>query len=550
VGARILDKLKEKIRDEIKQNYPELENFDFLQDLRFNSTPEQAQGDIGLGCFPFAKIYRTSPAKISEKLAANLKLPDFIESVHSEGPYLNFTFSNLWFFQHTLEQILEEGGNYGNSSRLRNQKIMVEYSAPNTNKPQHLGHVRNNSLGMSISFLLEKEGANIIRVNLVNDRGVHICKSMIAYKHWGNGCTPKQKGIKGDHFVGDYYVLFEKKVKEDPSLLDEVYTCLQRWEMGDKPTVELWRRMNGWVYDGFDETYKRLGCKFDKIYYESNTYKLGKVIVNEGLEKGYCRKNEKGEIFIDLSDKGLGEKVLLRADGTSIYITQDIGTAKLKFDDYRMDKSIYVVATEQNYHFQVLFETLKRFQMPFAEKCYHLGYGMVYLPAGKMKSREGTVVDADCLMDELARLAKKEINARNRDITGEDLIEVSDKIGLGALKYYILRVHPQKDINFSPEESINFDGATGPYLQYTHARISSLLRNSDMQPGESPDYALLGNSEEHAILRQFNKFYNRHSVLNAKNRSLILGRTILSKATGIVIKEGLRLLGIDALERM
>ncbi|MCK4967063.1 arginine--tRNA ligase, partial [bacterium] len=474
--------------------------------------------------------------------------------------------------------ILEQGASYGGSDRGRDKKILIEYSAPNTNKPQHLGHVRNNILGMTISNILQKAGGTVTRINLINDRGIHICKSMLAYKKWGSDATPESAGKKGDHFVGEYYVLFEQKVKKDENLINEAQGMLKKWEDGDSETVALWKKMNGWVYDGFSETYKRLGVEFDTTYYESDTYKLGKDIVLKALEEKKCFRNEKGDIVIDLSEKNLGMKVLLRGDGTSIYITQDIGNAKLRFDEYDINSSIYVVASEQNHHFQVLFEILRQFGYEWADKCYHLSYGMVYLPEGKMKSREGTVVDADNLMNELKLLAQEEVKKREREI--DDVDKISEQIGIAAVKYYILKVHPTKDINFNPEESISFEGDTGPYVQYTHARISSLLRKSNEVEDCGPGFSKIGNDEEvevvkHLLLfqrviessaekynpslmaayvielaKRFNKFYHDHSVLNTGDDELMQGRVALSRAVGIVIKEGLRVLGIYAPEKM
>lgn len=546
--------------------------------VELEPSPEQEEGDFGFGCFPYAKNLRKNPKEISDNIAEKLTLPPYIDRIIQSGPYINFIFRRGELFDAAVNEVIEQNDAYGDSTWGRDKRVLIEYSAPNTNKPQHLGHVRNNLLGMTISTILQKAGCTVTKINLINDRGIHICKSMLAYKKWGNDATPESTGKKGDHFVGDYYVLFEQKAKEDEKLIDEAQDMLLKWENGDPETVELWKKMNGWVYRGFMETYERLGVKFDKIYYESDTYKLGKDIVLKAMKEDKCSKNEKGDIVIDLSEKKLGNKVLLRGDGTSIYITQDIGNAVLRFDEYDINSSVYVVASEQNYHFQVLFEILRRFGYEWADKCYHLSYGMVYLPEGKMKSREGTVVDADNLMDEMKNLARGEVEKRKRGL--DNLDEVSGHIGLAAIKYYILKVHPVKDINFNPEESLSFEGDTGPYLQYTCARISSLLRGSSEIEKSEPDFSKLGNGEEVEVVkylllfpkviissaenynpsmltsylmelaRRFNKFYHDHSVLSAGDNKLVWGRIELSKAVGIILKEGLRLLGIHAPDKM
>jgi len=403
---------------------------------------------------------------------------------------------------------------------------------------------------------------------------------MLAYKLWGDGKTPESEGKKGDHFVGYFYVLFEQKSKNDPGLLKDAQEMLVQWENGDKEVVDLWKKMNGWVYEGFDETYKRLGCEFEKIYYESETYKLGKDIVYKALKEGHCYRDSKGDIAIELEEHGLEKKVLLRSDDTAVYVTQDLGTTVMKFNDFDIERSIFIVASEQKYHFNVLFTVLEIFGYEWARNCYHLGYGMVYLPEGKMKSREGKVIDADNLMDELHNLAKEEIVKRNRGIKGKQLEEISESIGLGAIKYYLLRIHPLKDINFNPEESISFEGTTGPYLQYTHARICSIMRMGGHKITELPDYSLLNNPEElqlsrllakfpdtvketaksynisrianylYNVAKSFNKFYHDHSILNIDNKKLTAARVNLCKATAVVLKEGLKLLGIDPLEKM
>lgn len=572
----ILYRFEEYLKKEIGKIYPEFK--DSALAITLEPSPSLEDGDFGFGCFPFSKLLKKNPNEIAKTIAENLALPLYIEKIVQKGPYLNFVFKRDVFIDDVVSDIIKQDTSYGDSDWGREKKVLIEYSAPNTNKPQHLGHVRNNILGMTISTILQKAGATVTKMNLINDRGIHICKSMLAYKKWGNDATPEETDKKGDHFVGDYYVLFEQKAKEDKNLIDEAQDMLKKWEEGDTDTVDLWKKMNRWVYDGFMETYRRLGVEFDTFHYESDTYKLGKDIVLKALEERRCFKNDKEDIVIDLSDKKLDKKVLLRGDGTSIYITQDIGNAKLRFDEFDINSSIYVVASEQNYHFQVLFEILKRFGYEWADKCYHLSYGMVYLPEGKMKSREGTVVDADNLMDELKYLAENEIQKREREI--EDLDEISEYIGLAAIKYYILKVHPTKNINFNPEESISFEGDTGPYIQYTHARISSLLLKSEEIDKCEPDFSKLGNDEEVEVVKylllfpkavvtsaekynpsivaaylvelakRFNKFYHDHSVLSAGNNGLVWGRIALSRAVSIVLKEGLRILGIHAPEKM
>ncbi len=576
--VKILSQLEDVFRVAIHNLYPEVEENTLSVDLVLPPNPEF--GDYAVGCFPLAKRLRANPKKIASGLAAALARQPILDAAVAEGPYVNLRVNKQWFFSSLIRQILTEGSGYGTPGEHAGQSVMIEYSSPNTNKPQHLGHVRNNVLGMTVGNILEKTGRRVIRTNLVNDRGIHICKTMVAYGRWGNGETPDSLGMKGDHYVGDLYVRFEAEASRNETLLEEAQELLRRWEAGDREVVALWEKMNGWVYKGFDETYRRMGCTFDRIYRESDIWQLGRKIVLENLDKGVCTRNEKGDIVIDLENKGLGKRVLLRGDGTSIYITQDIGTAVTKFNDFGMDQSIYVVASEQNHYFEVLFEVLRRFGYEWADRCYHLSYGMVYLPEGKMKSREGTVVDADTLMDELTGLAKKEIRARERDIQGDEFETIGAEVGLGALKYYLLRVTPQRDITFDPAESVSFDGATGPYLQYTHARIASVARNAGYEGTEEPGYGALGNDEEMQVARllslfpetvekaargfnpaeisgyiyelakAFNKFYHGHSILNVEDRSLSLGRFNLSLAVGIVLKEGLRILGIYAPERM
>ncbi len=548
--------------------------------IKLESPPKPDMGDIGVGCFPLSKLLRKSPVQIASDIASSgISLP-YTASMQTEGPYLNITLDPAAFIKDICLRVEAKGDGYGSSSIGEGKQIMVEYSAPNTNKPQHLGHVRNNVLGMAVSNILEAAGYNVLRVNLVNDRGIHICKSMLAYERWGNDKTPESENIKGDHFVGDYYVLFEQKSKKYPELSKEAYEMLQSWENGDKDVLDLWKKMNNWVFDGFEKTYERLGCKFDELYLESDTYKLGKQVALDALEKGHVRKNEKGEIVVDLEEFDMDEKVLLRKDGTSIYITQDLGTTVRKFEGRDLERSIWVVASEQNLHFKILFHVLKKIGYDWADRCYHLNYGMVYLPEGKMKSREGKVIDADNLMDQLHDLAMKEVEERSRDIEQEELEMISESVGLGALKYYILKVNPQKDINFNPEESVSFDGATGPYAQYSYARLSSILRRGrDIFKG-NPEFEKLGNKEEVKLAllisqypliikeaafgynparitswifemsKAINKFHHDHSVLKNDDPGLTDARGELVKAARQALGNSLILLGIIPLQRM
>lgn len=548
--------------------------------INIEKSPNPEFGDLGIGCFPLAKELRMSPVKIAADLESMTDNIKYAKSLKAVGPYLNIKLDSDSFIKSICENVSAQNDEYGKSDYGIDKNIMVEYSAPNTNKPQHLGHVRNNVLGMSVSNLLENAGYNVLRVNLVNDRGIHICKSMLAYQEWGDGKTPESENTKGDHFVGEYYVRFEKELQKDESLIDKAQEMLVKWENGDKEVVELWARMNSWVMDGFKKTYDRMGCVFDTIYFESKTYKLGKDKVLDSLDKGFVRKKDSGEIVIDLEGFDTDEKVLLRADGTSIYITQDIGTTVMKFDGVALEKSIFVVASEQNYHFKVLFHVLKKMGYEWADNLYHLSYGMVYLPEGKMKSREGKVVDADNLMDELTNLAKSEIKKRAREMDEDELTNVSENVGVGALKYYILKVNPAKDMNFNPAESVSFEGSTGPYAQYSYARLSSILDKGKEAFKEKPDYSSLGNNEEIilAILisqypsftldaalnynpskiatwifemaKAINKFHHDHSVLKAETSGLISARGQLISASRQTLGNALKLLGITPLSRM
>ncbi len=478
---------------------------------------------------------------------------------------------------------------------------MVEYSSPNTNKPLHLGHVRNNLLGYSVSELLKADGYEVYKVNLVNDRGIHICKSMLAWQKWGNGETPESSGLKGDHLVGKYYVIFDKEykkqiealmadgktedeAKKSAALIKEAQQMLLAWEAGDTAVIDLWKKMNGWVYDGFAVSYKNLGVDFDQYYYESNTYLLGKDIVDEGLAKGVFFKKEDGSVWIDLTAEGLDQKLVLRADGTSVYITQDLGTAQMKYDDFHMDQSIYVVGNEQDYHFKVLFLILEKLGKSWAQGLHHLSYGMVDLPSGKMKSREGTVVDADDLVAEMIETAKQKTEALGKinDFSETEKDELYYNIGLGALKYFLLKVEPKKRLLFDPAESIDFQGHTGPFIQYTHARIKSLLSKANYQlmvgseqftvgllPTELEMIMLLAKYPEeisaaakayspaflanylYEVAKLFNKFYHEvPPIVKEENVALKQHRLNICKLTADILKAGTAILGINVPERM
>jgi len=548
--------------------------------LKLEQPPNPEMGDLGIACFPLSKLLRKSPKDIAGEFAEGCASLPYVKRVRAEGPFVNLEIDPGTFFDSVCKLVKEKNDEFGHPENRKNIRVMVEYSAPNTNKPQHLGHIRNNVLGVALSNVLDAAGYDVVKVNLVNDRGIHICKSMLAYKKWGQNETPESTGIKGDHFVGKYYVMYEQKAKEKPYLAEEASEMLKDWENGDADVVQLWKMMNGWVLDGFYTTYERLGCEFDKYYFESDTYKLGKDIVLKGLEEGLLSKNDAGDIIIQLQDFDTDTKVLLRKDGTSVYITQDIGTTILKFKDFQLDRSIFIVASEQNLHFKLLFYILKKLGYEWADRCYHLNYGMVYLPEGKMKSREGKVIDADDLMDEMHALAKDEVLKRAREMGGNELEDVSEAIGLSAIRYFILKVHPQKDIHFSPEESLSFEGATGPYAQYSYARLSSILRKGKDILSGIPDFTLLGNPEEVKLIlsiafypqvvqeaaesynpsriasyifdlaKSINKFHHDHSVLNTGDAALTLARGSLIEAARRTLGNALKLLGITPLERM
>ncbi|UCF92090.1 MAG: arginine--tRNA ligase [Desulfobacterales bacterium] len=560
--------------------------------LEIGFPPNPEFGHFAVGCFPLAKPLRRSPSEIARRIAEKMTGDEVIQEINVAGPYINLKVWPQVLFGEVCRTIFAAGEGYGGSAVGRGKRVMVEYLSPNTNKPLHLGHLRNGALGMSVSRLLEATGHAVVKANLINDRGVHICKSMLAWQEWGGGSTPESEGLKGDHFVGRWYVRFAQEAEKKPALESEVQKMLQSWEAGDPPTVKLWETMNNWVYDGFAQTYRQFGLDFDVFYYESDTYKLGKDIIQKGIETNVFSKDKQGNTVFHLpfdefgQEKGgeLKKVTVLRPDGTSLYITQDIATSIVKVTEHNLDFSIYVVGSEQEYHFRCLFEILSALGYGWAQHCYHLSYGMVYLPEGKMKSREGKIVDADDLIDAMQVLAADEI--RQRDPEGrlalDEINARAEKIGIGAIKFYLLRVRPTQSINFDPAESISFDGFTGPYCQYAYARIFGILAKAP--PGaddrQQAAFALLGNPEELLLLQKliqfpeevnnavgefnpsrialhifntakaFNQFYNKHPVLHAADKQLVAARLALIQATAIVLKKGLHLLGLEVLENM
>ncbi|MDD4516443.1 arginine--tRNA ligase [Massilibacteroides sp.] len=570
--------------------------------IQLQKTKKEFKGHLTLVVFPFLRVSKKSPEQTAQEIGEYLlqNEPAVAEFNVIKG-FLNLTVAaSCWV--DLLNQI-NATASYGIVPVTENAPlVMIEYSSPNTNKPLHLGHVRNNLLGFSLAEIMKANGFKVVKTNIVNDRGIHICKSMLAWQKWGNGATPESTGKKGDHLIGDFYVLFDKHYKTElreleatglkkeeaeaqSKLMAEAREMLRKWEAGDKETVALWKKMNSWVYAGFDETYKRMGVDFDKIYYESETYLEGKEKVLEGLEKGIFYRREDGSVWADLTPDGLDEKLLLRADGTSVYMTQDIGTAKLRFDDYPINKMIYVVGNEQNYHFQVLSILLDKLGFEFGKGLVHFSYGMVELPEGKMKSREGTVVDADDLMEEMVSTARdisQELGKLD-GLTQEEAERIAEIVGLGSLKYFILKVDPRKNMTFNPKESIDFNGNTGPFIQYTYARICSVLRKAEEQgitlPTELPLNIELSEKEEglvqlvadfattvkeagteyspafianyiYDLVKEYNQFYHDFSILREENETLKIFRLVLSANVAKVVKSGMNLLGIEVPERM
>lgn len=564
--------------------------------LTFQETRKEFKGDITLVTFPLVSISKKSPEQTARELGEYLE--EHVEEVSSfevvKG-FLNIRMSDTYWL--ACLQELSEDKAYGRHSR-NGKKIMVEYSSPNTNKPLHLGHVRNNVLGFSLAEILDAAGFEVFKTCLVNDRGIHICKSMIAWQKFGQGETPESTGMKGDHLVGKYYVIFDQEYKKEVAILVEsgipeeiakktaplileTQAMLLQWEAHDEQVLALWKLMNGWVYAGFQQTYSRLGVNFDKYYYESDTYKLGKDLIQKGLDAKVFFTKTDGSVWIDLTGDGLDEKLVLRSDGTSVYITQDLGTAVLKEDDFGMDQSIYVVGNEQDYHFKVLFLILKKLGLPWANGLYHMSYGMVDLPGGKMKSREGTVVDADDLMDEMqetARLKTEELG-KTDDFSETEKNGLNRKIGMGALKYFLLKVDPRKRLLFDPAESIDFQGNTGPFIQYSYARIKSILRKEPKTEQYNGAFFEMNEDERDLIKllygyrgavataaqefspaviaaylydlgKGFNRFYHENQVLKAEDESTRQFRLNLCLQTGLIIKSGMSLLGIEVPEKM
>lgn len=553
-----------------------------VSQFKFEIPPDDKMGHLAFACFPLAKAARKAPALIAMQLSQSWGKSFFFQRVTAVGPYLNFHF-NPHYLAEALIPACISSDRYGDTELGSGQTLLLEYSSPNTNKPLHLGHGRNNLLGSVLAELLQRNGYKVVKANLVNDRGIHICKSMVAYQKWGSGETPASTGLKGDKLVGGYYVLYDQKEKQDPEILQEVQETLRMWEAGDPETIELWKQLNGWVLDGFRETYARMDVSFDKYYFESETYKGGRELVLSALEKGICVEEPNGAVAIDLEADKLGKKILLRGDGTSMYMTQDINTTVSKFNDFDLDGCLFVVGSEQDNHFRVLFKVLERFGYEWAERCEHISYGMITLPEGKMKSREGTVVDLDDLMNEMKALALQEIQTRAGGTAEEvsvELDQTAEAIGQAAIKYFILRTNAVKEISFNPQESLSFDGATGPYLQYTHARICSLLRKAVFTPAQIDFDNDAWNPDEIAILvqlgrfpdtiaqsatdrnpavlchyiyelcRGFNKFYYEHPILKAESEAVKQARISLTRAVKGVLYKTLQILGITALEKM
>ena len=579
------------------------------QQVNFQKTRPEFEGDLTIVVFPFTKLAGKKPEDLANELGAEMtKESEFIAKYNVVKGFLNLLISDNYWLSFMGKNHKDE---FFGRKEVSGNPVVVEYSSPNTNKPLHLGHIRNNLLGWSVSEILKANGENVVRVNLVNDRGIHICKSMIAWKKWGEGCTPESTGKKGDHLIGDFYVMFDKHFKEEVKsflpanfdeldddakekakaeaenkspLMQETREMLRQWEAGDPEVRQLWEMMNNWVYQGFDVTYKRLGVSFDKIYYESQTYLLGKSTVMEGLKNGVLYQRDDNSVWCDLRNEGLDEKLLLRRDGTSVYMTQDLGTAQLRYGEYHPKKLIYVVGNEQNYHFDVLKRVLVRLGFAWGNDIEHLSYGMVELPSGKMKSREGTVVDADELMDEMVETARKvsEELGKAKDLSKEDADRLYHMIGLGALKYFILKVDPKKTMLFDPKESIDFNGNTGSFIQYTHARICSVLRKAaeaGIVVGDRVKVTEIMSGEKHLITnmhtwpavleqaainrspamianyiyelcKEFNQFYQECSILKEENADRREFRLQLASMTARLLRNASNLLGMQMPERM
>ena len=578
--------------------------------LQLQKTKREFEGHLTLVTFPLLRISRKKPEETAQEIGQYLQEnSDAVAAFNVVKGFLNLVVAPQKWVE--LLEVIDADDHYGFVKPTEaSPLVMIEYSSPNTNKPLHLGHVRNNLLGWSLSQIMEANGNRVVKTNIVNDRGIHICKSMLAWLKYGNGETPQSSGKKGDHLIGDYYVAFDKhyreqvkelkakfiadgiaeeeaetRAKNEAPLIVEAHEMLVKWEQGDKEVRDLWRKMNAWVYEGFDETYKALGVGFDKIYYESDTYLEGKEKVEEGLKKGIFYRRPDGSVWADLTKEGLDEKLLLRADGTSVYMTQDIGTAKLRFQDYPIDKMIYVVGNEQNYHFQVLSILLDKLGFEWGKSLVHFSYGMVELPNGKMKSREGTVVDADELVAEMVRQARETADESGKfaDMPEEEKAQVARIVGMGALKYFLLKVDARKNMLFNPEESIDFNGNTGPFIQYTYARIRSILRKAAEagieEPAQLPTDVELSVKEEalvqhvadfanvvrqagqeyspssvaaycYDLVKEYNQFYHDFSILREEDAKKRAFRLVLSKNVAKVVRLGMSLLGIEMPERM
>ena len=589
----IIARIQEVVNSQIRKLYSK----EFSAELiRVYPAKAEHAHDFSIPVFPFAKLIGGNPMEIAEKISGAIsESNDLFHSCEGKAGYLNLTLQNAAWLGFVKEIL--SGKNYG-YHQPNGKNTMVEYCGPNTNKPLHLGHLRNVVIGFSVAEILKAAGHRVVKANMINDRGIHICRSMLSYQKFGNGETPSSRGIKGDHLIGEYYVRFEKELKKqiaglvatgmteeeakkEAPLQKEIQQMLLDWEAGKKEVKELWKLMNGWVYEGFAETFNRIGIDFDKNYYESETYLLGKKMVEDGLMKNIFFKKPDGSVWINLTEEKLDEKLVLRADGTSVYITQDLGTADLKWSDYHCEHSVYVVATEQDYHFKVLQAICKKLGRPYAPGIYHLSYGMVDLPSGRMKSREGTVVDADELITEMESTAEvhtKELG-KTEGFTEEELKILYHTIAMGALKFYLLRVDPKKKMIFNPEESIDFHGYTGPFIQYAHARIKSILRRIEPSSNELMSDVPLHCAERKLLIeialfprvilesadalnpaivvnyvfqlaQTFNSFYGEVSVLKAESDSLRKWRRQLCEATGMVLASGMKLAGITAPERM
>jgi arginyl-tRNA synthetase len=586
------------LKNAVQQAFKSWLQLDISSDrITFQKTKKEFGGDITLVVFPLAKMASKSPDAVAKEIGAYLvEHVDFVVDFNAVAGFLNIFFKDSYWLQQLSE--ISANPTFG-FYKPTGKTVLVEYSSPNTNKPLHLGHIRNNLLGYAVAEILKANGHQVVKVQVINDRGIHICKSMLAWQKWGGGETPQSSGLKGDKLVGKYYVEFDKRYKQEieelthkgvskeeaektAPLIIEAQEMLQKWEAGDKAVHELWSKMNGWCYDGFDITYKNLGVDFDKLYYESNTFLEGKKVIQDGLAKNIFFQKADGSVWIDLTKDGLDEKLLLRADGTAVYITQDIGTAILRYLDYpSVNQMIYTVGNEQDYHFKVLFLILQKLGYDWAKSCYHLSYGMVDLPTGKMKSREGTVVDADDLMEEMTQTAKEitEQLGKLEGVNQHEKDQLYQMIGLAALKYFMLKVDPKKRMMFNPEESVDFNGNTGPFIQYTHARIASILRKSEgdfskkidenitLEPAEKQLISLLTEFQQvifeaglnyspallanyvYELVKSYNSFYQSLPILKAEGTQLQL-RLIISNETKKVIAKSMNLLGIQVPDRM